>query len=116
MLVDWRKYGESAFGVRVLEVLPYGVQLPDAQKAELRWQAHFARLGQLYNAARCAMCGQPHDLDLGETVDLQPSDETATLDAAATRARRPQGQPQGLPLRKRCAGRRIRLATRGAMC
>ena len=56
MNVDWRKYGEAAFKVRVLEALPYDVETPDAQKEELRWQAQFARLGRLYNVpfAGCA--------------------------------------------------------------
>jgi hypothetical protein len=45
MNVDWRKYGEAAFKVRVLGALPYDVETPDAQKEELPWQAHSARLG-----------------------------------------------------------------------
>jgi hypothetical protein len=88
MLADWRTFGESGFAVRVLEVLPYGVEPPVAQAAELRWRAHFARLGRLYNVPRCSMCGRPHDLDSGEIVGLEPSDDTAPLDTAATRARR----------------------------
>ena len=61
MNVDWRKYGEAAFKVRVLEALPYDVETPDAQKEELRWQAHFARLGRLYNVPVCRMCLRPFD-------------------------------------------------------
>jgi predicted GIY-YIG superfamily endonuclease len=59
MIADWREHGESAFAVRVLEMLPHGMRMPDAQKAELRWQAHFARLGRLYNAPKCTLCGRP---------------------------------------------------------
>jgi hypothetical protein len=59
MIADWREYGESAFAVRVLEILPYGMRMQDAQKAELRWQVHFARLGCLYNAPKCTLCGRP---------------------------------------------------------
>jgi hypothetical protein len=61
MLADWRKHDEDAFEVRVLEVLPYDVETPDAQKEELRWQAHFARLGRLYNVPVCRMCCRPFD-------------------------------------------------------
>jgi hypothetical protein len=61
MNVDWRKYGEAAFKVRVLGALPYDVETPDAQKEELPWQAHFARLGPLYNVPVCRMCLRPLD-------------------------------------------------------
>jgi hypothetical protein len=88
MLADWRRFGESGFAVRVLEVLPHDVELPGARAAELRWHAHFARLGLLYNAPACPMCGQPHDL--GAMTDFYPSPETASRDAAAPPARKPR--------------------------
>jgi GIY-YIG catalytic domain len=75
MLADWRTFGESGFAVRVLEALPYGVAPQVARAAELRWRAHFAQLGLLYNVPRCPMCGRPHDLNSGEIVGLDPSGE-----------------------------------------
>jgi hypothetical protein len=63
--------GESAFVVRVLEVLPNEADPRDAHAAELRWQSHFARLDRLYNAPKCVMCGRPFPIDAPEagTVD-----------------------------------------------
>jgi hypothetical protein len=49
MIADWRKHGRAGFRARVLEELPHDVEQSDARAAELRWQAHFARLGRLYN-------------------------------------------------------------------
>jgi hypothetical protein len=86
MNVDWRKYGEAAFEVRVLEALPYDVETPDAQKEELRWQAHFARLGRLYNVPVCRMCLRPLDNLAG--IDA-PRGGRAGSPAAAGRTRGP---------------------------
>ena len=71
MLADWRKFGESGFDVRVLEPLAYDVGPEAARAAERRWQNHYARLGLLYNAPQCAMCGRPYDLD--EEDDGKPT-------------------------------------------
>ena len=61
MVDDWHKYGPDAFAVRVLEVLPTEIEIRDARQVELRWQGHFARLGRLYNEAKCSVCGRPYD-------------------------------------------------------
>ena len=73
MLVDWRKYGESAFAVRVLEVLPFA-QPRDAHKAEWRWQAHFARLGRLYNEPTCIWCRRHLEDAVGTNPDIEAPD------------------------------------------
>jgi GIY-YIG catalytic domain len=73
MILDWRRFGENAFAVRVLEVLPVGVKPHDAQAAELRWQAHFARLGRLYNAPKCAMCGRPFENHTRTGISAEPA-------------------------------------------
>jgi hypothetical protein len=86
MLIDWRKYGESAFGVRVLEVLPYGAGLRDAQKAELRWQAHFARLGRLYNEPKCIMCGRPLENVMATSLDTEAPDAGRAGSSCASRS------------------------------
>ena len=65
LLADWRKYGESAFVVRVLEPLAYDAEPRVIEATVLRWRTHFARLGRLYNVPRCSMCGRPHDLASG---------------------------------------------------
>jgi hypothetical protein len=98
MNVDWRKYGEAAFKVRVLEALPYDVETPDAQKEELRWQAHFARLGRLYKVPVCRMCLRPFDNlagieaprggragppDAGGRTRGPPEESEASVDAVA---------------------------------
>jgi hypothetical protein len=84
MIVDWRKYGESAFHVRVLEVLPHGTETREAEKAELRWQAHFARLGRVYNAPTCRFCGRllynPSD-----RAALDPAEAKSSVSPADTR-------------------------------
>jgi hypothetical protein len=61
MVDDWHKYGPDAFVVRVLEILPPASDIRDARQAELRWQRHFARLGRLYDEAKCSVCGRPYD-------------------------------------------------------
>jgi hypothetical protein len=96
MLVDWRKYGESAFTVRMLEVLPYGAGPRDAQKAELRWQAHFARLGRLYNEPKCIMCGRPLENVMGTSLDIEAPDAgPADRHAPAAHSRRPPAERAG---------------------
>jgi hypothetical protein len=82
MILDWRRFGERVFEVRVLEVLPMGVKPHDAQAAELRWQAHFARLGRLYNAPKCAMCGRPFENYAQTGISVEP----AGADKAGTRS------------------------------
>jgi hypothetical protein len=86
MLVDWRKYGESAFGPRVLEVLPYGAAPCDAHKAELRWQAHFARLGRLYNEPKCIMCGRPLENVMATSLDTEAPDAGRAGSSCASRS------------------------------
>jgi hypothetical protein len=66
MSADFRTHGERAFETRVLEMLPRDTTLNDAQKAELRWQVHFARLGRLYNPPTCVLCHRP--LESGESA------------------------------------------------
>jgi hypothetical protein len=75
MLADWRKHGRAGFRVRVLEELPHDMEQRDAWAAELRWQAHFARLGRLYNERRCPMCGRPfesHESTIAEVPNPGP--------------------------------------------
>jgi GIY-YIG catalytic domain len=86
MIADWRKHGESAFELRVLEVLPYGTRTQEAEKAELRWQAHFARLGRLYNAPKCTLCGRPLD-----NFATAPSAPNSRRQIRSPAARRPKG-------------------------
>jgi hypothetical protein len=74
MIADWREHGESAFAVRVLEMLPHGMRMPDAQKAELRWQAHFARLGRLYNEPTCIWCRRHLEDAVGTNPDIEAPD------------------------------------------
>ena len=70
MLADWRKHGPSAFTVRVLETLPEGTEPVEIRKTELRWRAHFARLGRLYNIPMCPLCRRPHGFpSQGEDID-----------------------------------------------
>jgi GIY-YIG catalytic domain-containing protein len=96
MLVDWRKYGESDFGVRVLEVLPYGAVAREAEKAELRWQAHFGRLGRLYNEPKCIMCGRPLENAMGTSLDVEAPDAgRAGRHAPAGHMREPPAERAG---------------------
>src|SRR5262245_55484536 len=71
MVADWRKHGPASFSLRVLETLPQDTRVPEMRKAELRWRAHFARLGRLYNVPVCAMCGRPQDLPPEAPNDTQ---------------------------------------------
>jgi hypothetical protein len=70
MLADWRKYGASAFTLRVLEALPEGTDPVDVRKITSRWRAHFARVGRLYNIPMCPLCRRPHGFpSQGEALD-----------------------------------------------
>ena len=73
MVEDWHKYGPEAFAMRVLEVLPEKIEMRDARLAELRWQAHFAKLGRLYNEPKCSVCGRPYELGTTATPDVDGS-------------------------------------------
>lgn len=49
MIEDWRKYGASAFYLKILEKLPAGSAARVKREAEHRWMAHYAALQRLYN-------------------------------------------------------------------
>jgi group I intron endonuclease len=47
---DWDKYGEDAFGIRILEDLGDDVQFEVKKSAEQRWIDEFEAKGLIYNA------------------------------------------------------------------
>jgi hypothetical protein len=83
MIADWRKHGRAGFRVRVLEELPHDVEQRDAWAAELRWQAHFARLGRLYNERKCPMCGRPFESDSSTVAPVPNPGPVAHTNACA---------------------------------
>jgi hypothetical protein len=73
MIADWRRHGRAGFRARVLEELPPDVEQRDARAAELRWQAHFARLGRLYNERKRPRCARPCASDSSSIAAVLPT-------------------------------------------
>jgi hypothetical protein len=124
LTADWQKYGEQAFALKVLEVLPYNIDLSQARDAELHWQDRYARLGRLYNERKCPMCGSAigHDTSLivepgvagGDQASptgadchamARPAEDQEPAEAADRQPRRKRQVSQGPAKRRRARAR-----------
>jgi hypothetical protein len=71
MADDWHAYGGRAtFIMKVVEMLPVGIELSDRRAAELRWMRHYANLGKLYNAHMISFGPGPNALPRGHTPEV----------------------------------------------
>lgn len=46
---DWQRYGDAAFAIRAVEILPPDASIAVKREAELRWMGLFSQQGRLYN-------------------------------------------------------------------
>lgn len=94
MIEDWRRYGESAFQMKTLDVTEYPKRGAHCE-AEQKWIDHYARLGKLYNANRQS-CGLPPEISAkGVEASRKVAGNRWTPEANLKRRLAQLGKPKG---------------------